>query len=654
MEDAGEGFHRKQVQHTFFKGAKDINGRDSIGRFGENTLYRQQMNLNVDLPINKIPILDFVKASYRYGGTYTWTRRPFAADAVGNTIQNTRTHNVTGNFNMVQLYNKIPYFRKINNPGSGNNKPQLKGKGAPELKVATQGQDARSKDKEKELTAKDSSFKAIGEFLARAVMMLKSVSITGQLQGGQGLPNFRPSSQYGGMDFSNSAAPGFAFTTGMYDARIRERARDNNWLATYGAPTTPYTETYSKTYSYKANIEPHGSLKIELNGSYSYTKNKSSYILYNASNNVDTVKMLTAEGYINHYNLYGSPSETGNFNISTLTFFNSFKDGKSSVDSKLFNEFRESRRNMANELSDNNANSIKTPVTYTTINSEGQVITQSYRDGYTNNQQDVLLGTFYETYTGHKIKNYSTTNIFPSTPLPNWTISWDGLGKLKPVKKIFSSVTVRHAYRSNYNINGFTNNLLYQANKDGQVGRMPVAQNDGTTSINSNFVPYYTIGSVTMIERYEPLIKFDFKFPKPTWGLNVETRRDKSTTLNLTAFQIIETKGQEYILGGSYQIPKLRIKAVKIQGKVLESSLNLRVDLSFRKNISVIRQVETGLSTPTGGTNIITLRSSADYQLTQNITLRLFYDWVRTKPQTSASFPTASTNGGFSLRITFQ
>jgi len=132
IEPAGERVTkdtRKEVIHTFFHGkGKDSNGSE-VYKYGENILYRQQMNLNVDAPINKIPIFDFIKANYRYGGTYTWTRRPFAADdAIGNTIQNTRSHNVTGNFNMVLLYNKIPYFRKINNPGSSN-KPQGKLKG---------------------------------------------------------------------------------------------------------------------------------------------------------------------------------------------------------------------------------------------------------------------------------------------------------------------------------------------------------------------------------------------------------------------------------------------------------------------------------------------------------------------------------------------
>jgi cell surface protein SprA len=651
LEAPGEEFNKTEVRKTFFNGAKRYDGRDSVGKFGENILYRQQMNLNVDLPLNKIPIFDFVKSNYRYGGTYTWTRRPFAAnDSVGNTIQNTRTNQLNANFNMTQLYNKIPYFRRVNNPGGAGGGLQVKNKTPADLQKGRGG--AQNQEAQKD----SSNFKAIGEFLARAVMMVKTISFTGQIQGGQGLPNFLPSSQYGGMDFRNNQAPGFAFTTGMYDAQLRERSRDNGWLSKYGVPTTPYSETYGRNYSYKANIEPHGSLKIELNGNYSYMMNKQSYILYSNSRNTDSLEL---EGFRKGYNLYSSPAESGNFNISTFTFFNSFRDGSNSVDSKLFEEFRNTRRDVANELGQsalaNNSYTTGDIVkTYTVLNADGVPIQASYVDGYTDSQQDVLLAAFYRTYTGRNIKDYNTQNIFPTMPLPNWTLTWDGLGKIKAVKKIFSAVIIRHGYKSTYNINSFSNNLLFHDQQNGLPARMPITQSMGATTINSNFVPYYTIGSVTMSERYDPLLKFDFKFPRPTWGLNVETRRDKTTTLNMTAFQIIETKGQEYIVGGSYQIPKLRLNSIKIQGKVLESNLNIRLDLSFRRNISIIRQIETGLSTPTGGTNIITLRSSADYQLTSNVTLRLFYDWIRTTPQTSNSFPTSSVNGGFSLRISFQ
>jgi cell surface protein SprA len=461
-------------------------------------------------------------------------------------------------------------------------------------------------------------------------MMIKNLSLTYQLTGGQALPNFKPSSQYAGMDFREKSAPGFLFTTGLRDPKIREHSVENGWLAKNASQTTPYTEMRNTTYSYRSSIEPHGSLKIELTGNYTKSQNLTEYILYDP---------------VTGFNFHESPYLTGNFNISTFTFFRSLKDGTDPVKSNLFKDFLDERQNVARELSEKNDSSLKL------IAVPGK---RAYYDGYSENQQDVLLGAFYRTYTGRDVPGYSTKNIFPKVPLPNWNVTWDGLGKLPFMKKRFRSVTVRHSYRSSYVINGYSNNLLYNSNGISQSARMPVSVSSGSDVINPNFVPYYTIGSVTMSERYEPLIKFDFQFAKQGWTANVETRRDKTSSLNLTGFQIIETKGQEYVVGLGYLYPKLRFKNLKIQGKVLESNLTVKLDLSFRKNVSIIRQITDGSSFPTGGTNIITMRSSADYQLTQMITIRLFYDWIKTTPQTSASFPTSNINAGFSLRINFQ
>jgi cell surface protein SprA len=98
----------------------------NLRNLGTNTVYRQQYNLDVNVPLNKIPLFDFTTLTYRFSGTYTWNRRPFAAaDSIGNTIQNTGGHNYTANFNMTQLYNKIPYFKRVNN-GTYKNKENEK------------------------------------------------------------------------------------------------------------------------------------------------------------------------------------------------------------------------------------------------------------------------------------------------------------------------------------------------------------------------------------------------------------------------------------------------------------------------------------------------------------------------------------------------
>ena len=603
---------------------------------GTNTVFRQNMDLNVNVPINKIPLFDFTTLTYRYGGTFTWTRMPFAIPdslSIGNTIQNTNTHNFTANLTMSKLYDKIPYFKRINsNQGKSNTPKNPTG-------ISKNPKDGKPTADTAKKTNKNENFKDIFEFLARGIMMIKTINGTYQLTGGQGMPNFKPSSQYAGMDFSKNQAPGLLFTTGLTDSKIRERSADNDWLTKVQNQTTAYTSISTKDLSFRSSIEPHGSLKIDLVGNKKISSSTSEFMIYN-----DT---LSNTYHDKHFKFDVSKNVTGSFNISTFSFFNSFKDGKDPINSKLFTDFLSERRNVANQLGAANPASTG-PVTY--INAKGDKA--SYIDGYQDNQQDVLLGAFYNTYSGRKIKDYNTKNIFPKIPIPNWTVSWDGLGKIPQLKKTFRSVTVRHGYRSGYNINGYTNNLLYTGSD--QIARAPIAVSSGTTPLNSNFVPYYNINAVTLTEEFSPLIKFDFQFVKQGWTANVETKRSKSTSLNITGPQIIETKGQEYIVGVGYMYPKLKFKNLKIQGKVLESNLTVKIDVSYRKNISVIRRISDGISIPTGGTNIITLRSSADYALTPNINLRLFYDWIKTKPQTSASFPTSNATGGFSLRINFQ
>jgi cell surface protein SprA len=125
-----------------------------------------------------------------------------------------------------------------------------------------------------------------------------------------------------------------------------------------------------------------------------------------------------------------NPNEVGTFNISTFTFFRSFQDGTDPVNSKLFSDFKDERANIANELGDQNPESKKRiPMT--------GGVPGNYVDGYSENQQDVLVGAFYRSYTGRSIKDYNTRNIFPTIPLPNWNVTLDGLGKLKFIKKYF-------------------------------------------------------------------------------------------------------------------------------------------------------------------------------------------------------------------------
>lgn len=601
------------------KEEKDSIQKNLIG-LGTTTSFRQQANLNYQIPLNKIPIFDFINASARYSTSYTWTRRPFAQESIGNTIQNTSTKNLNGTFNMTTLYNKIPYFRKINSGGNNKPKSSVKGGAASSLKS-----DSLKK-------ADPQNFKDIGEFLARGIMMIKQVSLTYQQTNGTALPGFFPSSQYLGMDPSKGMAPGIGFVSGSNDSIVR-KAINNDWLVKNPNQSLPYTTTSTKNITYRANVEPHGSLKIELNGTKSFSQNQSTYVRYGGDSLMDNGN----RGY-----LFETPNNSGNYSISVFTLGKSFKD-KGNVKngtSELFNEFLLTRTDVARELSYSKDDR--------SIHEYTDALGKQQYDGYSNTQQDVLLGAFYQTYTGRKLKGVGTDKMFKQVPLPNWTISWDGIGKLKFVKKYFQSITLRHSYRSIYTLGGYSNNLLYAEGRD---TRVPIGASGGQTA---NFNPKYTMQGATITEAFSPLIKFDFKFNKPGLLANFEIKKDKTVNLNITGPQIIETKGQEYVVGVGYRFPNLTINAIKIKGQPLKSDLNFKLDLSYRRNMTVIRRIVDEISTPTGGQNIITLKTALDYQLTQAINLRLFYDWIRTTPQTSNSFPTANTNAGFSLRFNLQ
>ncbi|MES2567992.1 MAG: cell surface protein SprA [Bacteroidota bacterium] len=606
---------------------KDSIKKNIIG-LGTTTSYRHQANLNYQIPINKVPIFDFINASAKYSTSYTWTRRPFAQESVGNTIQNTNTKGLNGTFNMTTLYNKIPYFRKLN---VGGNKS--KSNTAKSSSTKTPADSAKKPAPE--------SVKDIGEFLARGIMMIKQVSLTYQQTNGTALPGFFPSSQYLGMDPSKNMAPGLGFISGSNDSILRN-AINNDWLVKNPNQSLPYTTTSTKNITYRANVEPHGSLKIELNGTKTFGRNESTFVRYDSSqiNNGN-------RGY-----LFETPNNSGNYSISVFTLGKSFKDKGNVKDgtSNLFTEFLAVRQDVAKELAASNNTGIDD------LQSDGQG--GSYYDGYSNTQQDVLLGAFYQTYTGRKVKGVGTDRMFKQIPMPNWTVSWDGLGKVKFMKKFFQSVTLRHAYRSTYTIGGYANNLLFVDRDNDQYSesRVPV-QNSvfGGVQQTANFNPKYTIQGATITEAFSPLIKFDFKFNKPGLLANFEIKRDKTVNLNITGPQIIETKGQEYVIGVGYRIPNLVLPGgITIKGQPVKSDLNFKLDLSYRKNMTIIRRIVDEISTPTGGQNIITLKTALDYQLTQAINLRFFYDWIRTTPQTSNSFPTANTNAGFSLRFNLQ
>lgn len=88
----------------------------SIKHFGTPLDYNQTFTLSYQLPINLIPVFDWINANANYNAMYSWVRGTDLDDGTspGNTITNNRDLNANATFNMERFYNHIPFLKKAN------------------------------------------------------------------------------------------------------------------------------------------------------------------------------------------------------------------------------------------------------------------------------------------------------------------------------------------------------------------------------------------------------------------------------------------------------------------------------------------------------------------------------------------------------------
>ena len=88
----------------------------SIKHWGAPLDYNQTFTASYQLPLNLIPIFDWVNADASYNSTYSWNKGTEDEDGVsyGNTINTNRSLNLNGTFNLVKLYNHVPFLKAAN------------------------------------------------------------------------------------------------------------------------------------------------------------------------------------------------------------------------------------------------------------------------------------------------------------------------------------------------------------------------------------------------------------------------------------------------------------------------------------------------------------------------------------------------------------
>jgi|TARA_R110000737_G_scaffold61221_1_gene88282 cell surface protein SprA len=621
--------------------------RTQMRTFGKTTDYSHNYNLTYNIPFDKIPVLDMVSGNIKYGGSYNWQRAPLGQNQFGNVMQNNRTVNVTGQVNMTNLYNKIPYLKRVNGAGRGNTRGRIEQSGdsrgntraTPPPKPSTIEKDTvgmskrekrkyfrkirRDERKARQEKNKNKEVNPIAGFGLRMVMSLRNVSATYGQNDGTLLPGYRNTANVLGFDDGyNNTLGGFIFGRQSYSIFGKENGYDianasaeRGWLVKNQDLNKQHTIAHSTNFSGRASLEPFKDFTIELTMNRTYNINSNDFFRWD-----ETSQQYEAQSRV----------EVSTLTYTNITIGSAFtKYDRKTYSSATFDQMLTNLSQVSEIVGSRNANS--------------SLLSTGYYDGYGKSQQEVVLGAFLTAY-GNKSASSKTINPLSNVPLPNWTVNYNGLSKFKFMKKFVRNFVLRHGYSSTTSVSGIQTNL----NATFDQNDLPTARD-----LNNNYIAQNQIQNVTMTERFSPLFGLDATWIVKSKGkeqgllTKFEIKKDRSVTLSLNNNQVTEIVGNEIVVGSGYKFTqvKLPIKQVKA------SDVNLRFDFSFRDNLTVIRKIVENTDQATAGQRVVSIKFSADYNVGKNLTIMYYYDQVINTPKIASSYPTGNLSTGIRLRF---
>jgi cell surface protein SprA len=233
--------------------------------------------------------------------------------------------------------------------------------------------------------------------------------------------------------------------------------------------------------------------------------------------------------------------------------------------------------------------------------------------------------------------------------LPNWSVTYDGLGKIPWMKEHFKSITLTHAYTCKYAIGSYGSYSTWvgEDNNNKMLGFVRDVTTDMPRPSSA-----YDISNVTLTEAFAPLIGLNMTM-KNSLSLKAEYRKQRNLALNVTSVQLTEGHTSEFVIGAGYTIKNLNFIAKKRDGgqKKVSNDLKLQVDVSYKDVKMLLRKVEENITQASSGNKVLAIKISADYVLSQKINLQLFYDHQGTTPLISSSYPIKADNIGLNIKL---
>ncbi len=655
----------------------------NLRNLGRTTQYYHSANLTYNVPINKIPVFNWVNITARYNASYGWDAGMILPDSVninlGNVIENSNTTQLNSQFNLVNLYNKIgylerinqkdrqirsrtsgqpvqsaqPQFRRVRHEGSNINitageaytvNHNLNTEEVVIRVLDNQGRPVRGRTEiindrritftadrdiegatimvEGNVEVRETLLSKLAEYSSRLVMSVRNIGLSYSHTDGTIMHGYLPQTDWLGTRAHNDAiAPGFPFVFGYQDPDFARKSIRRGWMTTDTTLNEPFMMSHSNTFNLRSTIEPISGLRIDVSASRTFVENMQEYYY------ADRFGNFNASNKIN----------TGNFNMTFISWRTAFERpaGENSYYSKAYEDFTRFRSVIAGRLVEER----RLPADY----NPGELDEDGFPDGFDGLSQDVLMPAFMAAYGGMDPQRV-TLNTFPLIPMPNWRIVYDGLSRVPLLNRIMRTANINHSYRSTYSMSNYMTNLSYAGGED--------AYRFVRDNVRGNFIPEYDISSVAISEQFNPLINLDI-----TWNNDLtsraELRKSRTVSLSFANNQISEIQSEEIIFGLGYRFRDLQIiyRSGGTQ-RELRSDLNVRADLSIRENLTIVRRLAEEGVQPTAGQTVISINSSADYVISNRFDIRVFFDRVINRPIVSLSYPITNTSFGFSLRFT--
>ncbi len=622
--------------------------RDSIWNnvrdLGRLKNYQHSIGLSYTAPLRYLPFMDWVQVRGNYQSTYTWTAAALNTDSLGNVIQNTQNRQVNADLSFDKLYNSIPFLKKVN---QSNRRRSSRNQSARRTNPRQGNTPANADEKDKK-KKKDGEVSTVAKVLVRPLLLLRKARFAYTEKFRTVVPGFTPEARLLGLS-SGFDAPGWGFVAGL-QPKIRtldesqygqpgvgDWLHDNqSWITDNVFLNNKVIQDYSQNLKLDVALEPFNDFKVDLTVEKTFEENHSQIFKNLDKNSI---------GGLEH----AVPQDIGQLSVSYLDLRTLFNDSPEELND-LYSTFLSNRVIISNRLG--------------TGEHEEE---PGFAAGYGKSQQDVLVYSFLAAYNGED-PNSMDLDIFSTMPQVNWRVSYNGLSRIPLFQELFDNFTLNHAYVSKLNIARYNTGLPFLRTRD----------EGGIDPETRNFYSRIEIPDITIQTAFSPLISISSTLTNGV-SFNVDYKKQRTLAMSALSKRLNETYSEEIVVGfgvlmrdvefGFLKGKRSRNKKKKEEeqpqqpnnqnqrGSVRNSQLqgrdlDINFDFSLRDDVTYTSVIEEGgTREPTRGNYALALSPSAEYQLNDRLAVRLFFDYRRNIPKTSAGFPRTNASGGFIVRF---